>query len=117
RVLSSRELAIELGLSRIPILNAYDQLLSEGFLESRRKIGTFVSESWLDWQPKVGNKKDSSQATSALRTISRRATAVASVPLLRGPGAFAIGQVAADLFPFHVWSRLVARHSKDAKSL
>src|ERR1700689_4880647 len=45
RVPSSRALGVELGLSRIPVLNAYAQLLAEGYFESRKGAGTFVSES------------------------------------------------------------------------
>ena len=45
RVPSSRTLSIELGISRIPVLNAYAQLLAEGYFESRKGAGTFVSES------------------------------------------------------------------------
>ncbi len=45
RVPSSRTLSVELGISRIPVLNAYAQLLAEGYFESRKGAGTFVSES------------------------------------------------------------------------
>src|ERR1700685_307998 len=45
RVPSSRTLSGELGISRIPVLNAYAQLLAEGYFESRKGAGTFVSES------------------------------------------------------------------------
>jgi GntR family transcriptional regulator / MocR family aminotransferase len=40
---STRALASDLGISRIPILEAYSQLLAEGFLESRVGAGTFIS--------------------------------------------------------------------------
>ena len=39
RVLSTRALALELGVSRIPVLNAYSQLLAEGYFESRAGYG------------------------------------------------------------------------------
>src|SRR6202167_6231447 len=42
---STRALASELGISRIPVLNAYAQLLAEGYFESRTGAGTCVSES------------------------------------------------------------------------
>src|SRR5580704_12520293 len=42
---SSRALADELGISRIPVLGAYAQLLAEGYLESRTGAGTFVAAS------------------------------------------------------------------------
>ncbi|MFT9846414.1 MocR-like pyridoxine biosynthesis transcription factor PdxR [Aneurinibacillus sp. REN35] len=40
---STRELAAELKVSRNVILEAYDQLLAEGFTETRRGAGTFVA--------------------------------------------------------------------------
>jgi DNA-binding transcriptional regulator YhcF (GntR family) len=45
QVPSTRSLATELGLSRVPILSAYAQLFAEGYLESRPGAGTFVSTS------------------------------------------------------------------------
>ena len=41
---STRELAANLHLSRNVILEAYDQLLAEGYLESRAGSGTYVAE-------------------------------------------------------------------------
>ena len=43
RLPSSRDLAAELGVSRNTVLQAYEQLLAEGYLESRLGAGTFVS--------------------------------------------------------------------------
>jgi len=45
RISSSREFAVELGISRFPVLNGYAQLHAEGYLESRIGAGTFVSSS------------------------------------------------------------------------
>src|SRR5260370_28417536 len=45
RIPSTRSLASELGISRIPVLNAYAQLLAEGYFKSRVGAGTFVSSS------------------------------------------------------------------------
>ena len=39
RIPSTRTLARELGISRIPALNAYSQLLAEGYFESRDRCG------------------------------------------------------------------------------
>src|SRR6266571_6636908 len=44
-VSSSRELARDLRVSRLPVLNAYAQLLAEGYFESRVGAGTFVATS------------------------------------------------------------------------
>lgn len=43
RLPAERALAVTLGLSRSTVVAAYDQLRSEGWLESRRGSGTFVS--------------------------------------------------------------------------
>src|SRR5690349_5457189 len=48
RVPSTRMLAQELGISRLPILNAYSQLLAEGYFESRVGSGTVVCNSLPD---------------------------------------------------------------------
>ena len=48
RVPSTRTLAAELGISRIPLLQAYGQLLAEGYFESRIGAGTVVSKSLPD---------------------------------------------------------------------
>ncbi|HEV2735439.1 MAG TPA: winged helix-turn-helix domain-containing protein, partial [Longimicrobiaceae bacterium] len=42
RVPSTRALALELEVSRFPVLTAYEQLLHEGYLEGRVGSGTFV---------------------------------------------------------------------------
>ncbi len=41
---ASRALAEELGISRNVVLEAYDQLFAEGYIETRTGIGTFVVE-------------------------------------------------------------------------
>src|SRR5580692_7541183 len=48
QVPSTRTLAGELGISRIPVLGAYAQLLAAGYLESRSGAGTFVTSSLSD---------------------------------------------------------------------
>src|SRR5512147_1136891 len=48
RIPSTRTLAAELRISRIPVLNAFEQLLAEGYFESRVGAGTFVASSLPD---------------------------------------------------------------------
>ena len=45
---SSRALAVELGVSRNTVLNAFDQLLAEGYVIGRRGSGTFVTDGLPD---------------------------------------------------------------------
>src|SRR5580704_8358016 len=112
RVPSTRVLAAELGVSRFPVLNAYAQLLAEGYLQSRVGAGTVVShslpEQFTATQPA---RTRSNPKRSAPRPAARRASSLPVpeiAPWLRGWGAFGVGQVAFDQFPLHIWSRLVA---------
>ncbi len=45
RVPSTRSLAAELKISRIPVFNAYEQLCAEGYLETFVGAGTCVAKS------------------------------------------------------------------------
>src|ERR1700756_5432229 len=45
RVPSSRAMSAELNVSRITVLGAYAQLRSEGYFETRKGAGTFISGS------------------------------------------------------------------------
>ena len=46
RLPASRELAEELAVARKTVTQAYDLLISEGFLESRLGSGTFVADGF-----------------------------------------------------------------------
>src|SRR5579859_73920 len=43
RLPSSRDLAGRLGVARATVVGAYDQLVAEGYVESRRGAGAFVA--------------------------------------------------------------------------
>jgi len=116
RVPSSRSLAIELGVSRFPVLNAYAQLLAEGYFESRVGAGTIVSSSLPDrLMPGKPIRARPPANSTGNRPVSRRSSLLPRLdpaPWLRGWGAFGVGQVAFDEFPLQVWSSLVARHCR-----
>src|ERR1017187_5376028 len=113
RVPSTRMLAGELGVSRFPVLNAYAQLLAEGYFESRVGAGTVASSSIPDQVMSSGPTGARFAATcSGPRPLARRSSILSPVessPWLRGWGAFGVGQVAFDQFPLQAWSNLVAR--------
>ena len=54
RLPSSRALAAELGVSRFVAEGAYDQLLAEGWVETRRGSGTYVASGGLEPTPPSG---------------------------------------------------------------
>src|ERR1700679_1944419 len=57
RVPSSRNLASELKISRVPVLSAYEQLYAEGYLETFVGAGTCVARSIPDETLKSANTK------------------------------------------------------------
>src|SRR6266404_5332601 len=111
---SSRELARELRVSRLPVLNAYAQLIAEGYLESRAGSGTFVASS-LPGAAKARSANVRSAVTLANRPVSKEA---ACLPRYERPswaaslGAFQVGQPDLHKFPIEIWLRLVARYSR-----
>ena len=115
RVPSSRALALELKISRIPVLSAYSQLHAEGYFETRTGSGTFISGSRPDRKRPIGHSVDSTPVIQAdRRLVSRRSTFLPPFhpqPGVNKLGAFVVGQVAIDQFPFGVWSRLSSRNA------
>lgn len=115
---STRALADELGISRIPVLDAYAQLLAEGYLESRAGSGTFVTSSlsdrFLNVRPTVLNAVNDS-GSDAISRVSRLLP-VEGTPWFRGSGSFSVGQIAYDHFPFRVWSDLVTHHARRVRA-
>jgi GntR family transcriptional regulator / MocR family aminotransferase len=118
RLPSTRSLAAELGISRLPVLSAFDQLLAEGYFESRVGSGTFVSSTLPDEAraPRRPVARAEARRPGA-RPVARQPAALlrgtsAPEPWLRGFGAFRMSEPALDHFPVAAWSRLVARHSR-----
>lgn len=117
---SSRALASELNISRIPVLNAYAQLLAEGYFESRKGTGTFVSCSLPDELISVDSRtSQTAESRLGIRRISRRSALIPRIEnpqWFRGRGPFSVGQLAFDHFPFQVWSSLIARHCRSVRA-
>ncbi len=116
RLPSSRALARELGCSRNTVLAAFEQLLSEGYLEGRAGSGTYVSpvlpEQLLAAAPAPARAAASPAASPVpVPGLSRRGARLAEGrPPARGPlRPFLVGVPDTAFFPFDVWSRLLAR--------
>lgn len=118
RVPSTRTLASELGVSRIPVLNAYAQLLAEGYFEAHVGAGTVVSSTLPDQVvlPQRSAPPPVLRRSPRPRSANRAAlpSMQAVLPWLGGRrGAFSTGQPALDHFPFKIWSRLVSRQCRN----
>jgi len=81
QVPSTRMLAMELGISRFPVTDAYAQLLAEGYFESRAGSGTFVSSS-LSMQR--NSTKDNGSRSASAREVSQRSCLSPGMRIVRG---------------------------------
>jgi GntR family transcriptional regulator/MocR family aminotransferase len=119
RVPSSRSLGIDLKVSRLPVLQAYGQLMAEGYFESRAGAGTFVAESLPESLTTCeAAAQQVPSIASGPRPVARRSEIL---PEYRRPlwsvgwGAFSVHQPAFDHFPFSIWSKLLSRHSQSPR--
>jgi len=120
RVPSTRDLARELGISRIPVLTAFEQLLAEGYFEARVGAGTFVARVLPD-DFHASARKPAAEPATAPR--GPRRVAHAADPFLRDPepwlggrGPFRLSQPAVERFPVEAWSGLISRHLRNPRA-
>ncbi|MBS1208406.1 MAG: GntR family transcriptional regulator [Proteobacteria bacterium] len=107
---SSRQLCQELAIGRKTVVHAYEQLLMEGYLESRAGSGTYVSEAlsgrsaFITPRRLIGTRREG---------LSRRGNQIASqgASSTIQRGAFIPGVPDTDLFPFAVWRRLMGKYT------
>ncbi|HEX8888951.1 MAG TPA: PLP-dependent aminotransferase family protein [Pyrinomonadaceae bacterium] len=117
RLQSSREIAKELDVSRNTVVNAFEQLLAEGYLEGQVGSGTYVSRALPEelLNVKTMTRRAVKSVGGKGPDLSERgkifATFAQSIP--RAPErvrAFQSGVPALDSFPFEAWSKIAARH-------
>ncbi|HVN92335.1 MAG TPA: PLP-dependent aminotransferase family protein [Terracidiphilus sp.] len=112
QVPSSRALATELEISRFPVLDAYAQLHVEGYFQTRKGAGTFVSSSLVPLHENGTAILAKSEGAREASQRSSRFPPFRDDPWRCGWGAFTVHQPALEKFPFETWSKLVARHSR-----
>lgn len=117
RLPSTRELAKQYGLARGTILNAFELLKSEGYLQGSAGSGTFVSEVLPDDFLTVKRGAQTQPASHpAQRHLSGYGTRVRFESNFEAQPmrAFRANLPAIDLFPFKKWSALAARRMRSA---
>ena len=121
RLPSTRSMAAELRISRISVFSAYEQLQSEGYLETLRGSGTCVAKTIPEeaFAPTAGDNRAPAQALAKSRSRKRGPSKRALALLPPFPelwwqlrGAFRINNPSVDEFPFNIWTKIVARHTR-----
>ncbi|GAA4523158.1 MocR-like pyridoxine biosynthesis transcription factor PdxR [Amycolatopsis samaneae] len=108
RLPSSRELSVQLGVSRNTINLAYQELVAEGFVESRERSGLFVN---AEMRPHCAVQEHTKRPRIDWRTRVRRYPD-ADVPHVEKradwhayPYPFVAGQMDVTAFPARSWAR------------
>jgi GntR family transcriptional regulator / MocR family aminotransferase len=110
---ATRDLATQYRLSRGTIVNAVEQLKSEGYVQGRTGSGTYVSNTLPDelLQVRSNAKPPLPQEKTKPRNISAYAKRVHLFPTFapRPSRAFRPNLPALDLFPTTLWAQVAAR--------
>jgi len=114
---SSREFAVDHGISRFPVLHAYSQLMAEGYFEARPGAGTYIASNLPERLMSVSAESQPERnGGGGLRNVSRRSSLYPRIELNRASriwGPFRVHQPAFEHFPFRIWSSLINRHSRN----
>jgi GntR family transcriptional regulator/MocR family aminotransferase len=119
---STRLLATELGLSRNVVVEAFQQLLGEGYVDAQTGSGTYVSRTLPDallapWKARAPGR-GAPIRRPVLSPQARQVLALAPLPPPGGsdrPGLrydFQYGVPALSDFPHQEWSRIVTRRAR-----
>ena len=117
KIPSTRSLAKSLGISRTTVTQSYEQLLSEGYLQTIIGSGTYVCaqlpDDLLHSVPVITDEKHnaspiqlSQQGTRLTKTLFSLQTEVNTTI------SFRYGRPALKDFPRKLWSKLLSRHCK-----
>lgn len=117
---STRALADELNISRNTVLNAYRQLIAEGYLDSSEGSGTFVAHVLPELlltapRPSALKTVQPPNVTPPQPLFSERTKAqiaISQPPTVGKPRPFVPEAPALDVFPYQLWSRLVVRQAR-----
>jgi len=122
RLTSTRALARELGVSRNTVLQAYEQLVAEGYATTRGGSGTYVAEALPLRAARAGRAsqvRERSGETPRLSAFGRRLEAGVprghaswSLPRERVAYDFRYGEPAYADLPLATWARILGRRAR-----
>jgi GntR family transcriptional regulator / MocR family aminotransferase len=115
RIPSTRSLSQSLAVSRTTITQGYEQLLSEGYLETRHGSGTFVCAQLPDDLLQVKTIPATAQPINSPIQLSGYAQYLIETPFALQPEptveiSFRYGRPALEHVPIMLWRKLLSRH-------
>lgn len=114
RLPSTRMLANDLEISRMTVVNAFDQLLAEGYLVGRAGSGTFVAaelpEEYLTTDQQTRGSRNELERRLSLSEygdyLAFRRSPILENEAVTGLVPFQHGLPAIDEFPFRIWQKI-----------
>jgi GntR family transcriptional regulator/MocR family aminotransferase len=111
RLPATRQLATELGVSRLTVQNTYEQLVAEGFLTAGIGSGTYVADiAPEDLPPQQPDRRTQNKGSNA--SLSQRGEQISGTwagTRVSETRAFRPAVPAPELFPMAAWSKLWSR--------
>ena len=114
RLPSTRELAVDLRVSRNTVVLAYEQLLAEGYVVSRNRATASVASA-LPVSAMPASPRPKPAASPPISAYARRLTELLGAPPARLSGLrydFRYGEPSVDEFPREIWRRLLAARAR-----
>ena len=108
---SRRQMALDNGIAEITVANAYAQLVTEGYIESREKSGYFVSPD-IDIVPESGKARNTHECIVKKFMCCKKKTLSASQKSIN----LSSGGLPEETFPFDTWSKLARRILSENRS-
>ncbi len=119
RLPSTRALARSLGVSRATVTQGYDQLLSEGYLQTVVGAGTYVGDQLPETLLHAPGTELAPSELPPPLTLSAYGQRLANLatgpsPEPNTPISFRYGRPALDQVPLEIWRQLLSRHCRRA---
>lgn len=117
RIPSTRSLSKSLGISRTTVTQSYEQLLSEGYLQTIVGSGTYVCAQLPDDLLHSIPMESAQKITRPPIQLSKYGAKLANtdISLISEPNtqiSFRYGRPAFDHFPMQIWRKLLSRHCR-----
>ncbi len=115
RIPASRALAKSLGLSRTTVTQGYDQLISEGYLQTRPGAGTYVCDQLPETllAAETVEQLNHTSVEIPLSAYGQRVNRSPSRPVQESfEISFLYGQPDLNMFPVELWRKLLSKHCR-----
>jgi GntR family transcriptional regulator / MocR family aminotransferase len=106
---STRELAVQLGVSRSAVVSAFEQLLAEGYASGKKGAGTYIASDLPEPFAAIHSRKKRSISVTKPTASSRQRGGFIDVTTQSDERPFNLGRTLVDARTTELWRKLTAR--------